>query len=295
VRSSPSEVRSSGGKTGFVKPKTYSGSSGKTYSGSTKKTYSGGSTGKTYSGGSNSTIRNRKPSPPKLQIIKAENIKKYRNSDYYRKAHPAAAPRSSYTTSSGRVIVINQRDAHVDHLRRQLSWERWQNREMRRQHFYGAFWGTYLHRPVIFYNDPFDNYFIWWAYGRPWWTFYVYNHWLEFAPERRVEIIRQDPSIERRLAALEAQNRGIRNADYVPSDIANDRDMQYNKDYVEAVYNPQVQVPVEPQEPLSARQAVASSDFVGARSCIITFLVIVGVVVVGVLIFKGVQSTKKGW
>jgi len=114
VRSSPSEVRSSGGKTGFVKPKTYSGSSGKTYSGSTKKTYSGGSTGKTYSGGSNSTIRNRKPSPPKLQIIKAENIKKYRNSDYYRKAHPAAAPRSSYTTSSGRVIVARwQGDAGI--------------------------------------------------------------------------------------------------------------------------------------------------------------------------------------
>lgn len=129
--------------------------------------------------------------------------------------------------------AANYRDARVKDLKRDLSYERMQNRELRRQQTFGGYYGR---QTPCCYSDPFGNMFFWlWLMDRPrqdrdtW----VYNHRDEMDPARYEELRRKDTDLDRRLKELEAQ--GVKkDPSYIPSGV--DRDLMYSDDHVKNVY-----------------------------------------------------------
>lgn len=128
-------------------------------------------------------------------------------------------------------------DRTVRDLKRDLNYERWQNRESRKDRYYG----TYYSRPSPFsqtyYNDPFGNVWFWlWLMDRPrerdtW----IYHHRDQIDPARMAELRQKDADLDRRLYELE--NQGVkRDSSYVPVDLQNDKDLVYDDSVAKQAY-----------------------------------------------------------
>lgn len=124
------------------------------------------------------------------------------------------------------------KDQRIRDLRRELNYQKMENRSLRQQQTFGGYYGrsTSYH-----YNDGFNIWFWLWLMDRPhherdtW----VYNHRDQMDPARYEELKRNDKDLENRLKALE--EKGVtKDPTYTPSGI--DKDLMYSDEKVAEVY-----------------------------------------------------------
>jgi hypothetical protein len=140
--------------------------------------------------------------------------------------------KTEYKTASGTTARIDPKDKKIDNLRSQLDHERWVNRDLRQQTFYGS----YYSRPLVVYHDPYPSFFWWWLLDRSLddRAMWAYHHRYDMDPAR-YQLMMKDAQLEARIRQLETQNIA-RNTAYVPNGM--DSDLMYSNEYVDAVYNP---------------------------------------------------------
>lgn len=155
-----------------------------------------------------------------------EGLKKEESRQAYEKAHPST-PAAPVATPS------QTRERSVADLRKDLSREKWENRQLRRDQQYGR----YYNQPRVFtqtYNDPFGNIFFWmWlmeqnSHSRDQW---LYHHQSEVDPARFAALKEKDADLDRRLKALEKD--GVKkDSSYTPEEFKGNKDLMYGDDVV---------------------------------------------------------------
>lgn len=267
IASSPSSKPSTSTQSGktyssSAKPITASPPSGKTYSSSSKPaTTPVGQSGKSYSSNSASTVPNNS-TVPKSNISSDGNSRKPTGSSTYNKSlsdsakkeqskqayvaktTPAATPKSTYTPAGTNVQkTINPQSAPVQTVRRYVTHERYVTYDNRLSSFYGPYYG----RPA-YYSDYFSPFLMGWlmsdalnSHQRALW---VYHHQDQMDQARYAELLRRDAQLQAEINQLKAQN-VVQDSNYVPPQMADNPDLMYSKEFVDAAYNP-VQSSVEP-------------------------------------------------
>lgn len=155
----------------------------------------------------------------------------------------ATKPASTYTDPKGKVHHIDEKDVRIHNLRSQLNEERWHNRNMREQQFYL----TYQSRPVVVYHDPYNSYFWYWMMDRSieQQALWAYHHRQSMDAARYNDLMAKNADLAVRVRQLENQG-APRDPAFVPHGMT-DNDLMYNKEYVQAAYNP-VEEPVHHHE-----------------------------------------------
>jgi hypothetical protein len=158
---------------------------------------------------------------------KAESAKRFK---------AGTEPAATYTDSKGKTQRIDPKDAKIKELRKDLSWERYQNREYRQRDFYN---NVYFSRPVVIYHDPYSSIFWWWLLDRSieQQALWAYHHRYSMDQARYNDLLAKNAELAGRVRALEQQG-VVRNTAYQPAGMK-ESDLMYNDEYVKAVYNPQ--------------------------------------------------------
>lgn len=177
---------------------------------------------------------NPKASAGSFDTLAARNQQMAESRAAFQKARPGPQPRESYTDRGGVQHPIDPKDRQIEILRRELDYQRWQNRQQRQQQFFGS----YYHYPVVVYHDPYSSFFWWWLLDRSLderahWAYY-HRPWIDDA--RYHDLLARDANLEARIRQMEAQNLP-RDPTYRPNQI--DPDLMYSDPYVDAIYNPQ--------------------------------------------------------
>jgi len=174
-----------------------------------------------------------------------------------------------------------QEQAQVDTVRKTVTHERYITYETR----YNDFYGPYMGRPVVYYSDPFGPFFYLWLFERcsaeeraRW----AYNHRDQLDDARYRDMVKRDADLEARVRALEAEKKA-RDPNYVPSGLSDNPDLMYNKDFVNAAYNPSPAV-YHPPPPSTGPSA-------GTVLFWLLIIVLVGALVVFVIWFVFVRET----
>ena len=94
----------------------------------------------------------------------------------------------------------------------------------------------YYSRPVVVYNDPYDNYFWWWLMDRSYEdrARWAYHHRQTMDPARYQALVTSDQQLEERVAALEAEQLP-RDPSYAPAGV--ERDLMYSDRFVANAYS----------------------------------------------------------
>jgi hypothetical protein len=214
-----------------------------------------------HPGGSSTVATNRKPSGGSYDAVAATAQRHEESRAAFRKGQE---PQTAYTDPRGTVRTIDPRDQRVEQLRRELDDQRWANRELRRQQWYGS----YLPRPVVVYSDPYSSLFWWWMLDRSLeqQALWAYHHRDLMDAARYRELLAKNARLESRIKELEAQ--GVaRNSAYAPPGL--DPDLMYTDEYVTAAYNPQPQAATPTREPptvSSVHEVSGASRAVGVES-----------------------------
>lgn len=261
----PSGIFAKGGGGGGGGSRSYSG--GSSSSGGSSRSYGGGSSSygssrsyssgsssssssssRSYSGGSSSSGSSRSystpsvpsaPSPsysygssssskPKTNYDSAarQAQQKQESKKSFDAAKAERVPQQTTTSSRG------YQDQRVRDLKRDLSYAKMENRNLRQQQTFGGYYGR---ATPYHYNDGFNIWFWLWLMDRPhherdtW----VYNHRDQMDPARYEELKRNDKDLENRLKALE-ENGATKDPTYAPSGI--DKDLMYSDEKVAEVY-----------------------------------------------------------
>ena len=137
--------------------------------------------------------------------------------------------------------------------------ERWTNRELRRQQWYGS----YAPRPVVVYSDPYSSFFWWWLLDQSvqQQSLWAYHHRDVMDAARYQELLAKNSQLETRIRELEAKG-AARNPSYAPSNL--DPDLMYTDEYVTAAYNPQPTPAAAPVREISGESHAAPAPDVGA-------------------------------
>jgi len=145
-----------------------------------------------------------------------------------------SAPATEYRNPKGEVVKIDPKDRKIQELRSELSEEKWRNRELRHRTFYS----TYYSRPVVIYHDPYPSVFWWWLLDRSieQQALWAYHHRASMDAARYNELLGRNAELRARVAALEAQKVPV-DPTFKPAGMT-DRDMMYDDNFVNAVYNP---------------------------------------------------------
>jgi hypothetical protein len=143
--------------------------------------------------------------------------------------------KESYTDRGGVRQPIDPKDRKIESLRRELNYERWENREWRQRQFFGPY---YSYPPVVMYHDPYSSFFWWWLLDRSLddRAYWAYHHRQSMDDARYRDLLARDANLQARIQQLEAQ-RIPRDPTYRPGNM--DLDLMYSNSYVEAAYNPQ--------------------------------------------------------
>lgn len=151
-----------------------------------------------------------------------------------------AAASAASSTNAGSTWSGSQQshDRVSNDLRRDLNYERMQNRQLRQDNFYANYSGRQNPFTRTTFSDPFGNIFFWlWLSDRPqhqrdeW----VYHHRDEIDPARYGELRQRDRDLDRRLAELERS--GVkRDPSYTPPEFKDNQDLIYGDDVVEGAY-----------------------------------------------------------
>lgn len=138
-----------------------------------------------------------------------------------------------------------------------------------------AFYGGYYGRPV-YYHDPFSPFLWGWimsdainSHQRALW---MYHHQSDMDQARYQAMLAKDARLQAEIDALKAQNLA-RDPNYIPPQMQDNPDLMYNKEFVDASYNP---VPVAP---------VATSSGSGAAVVATMFWTVVILSVLGIFIY----------
>lgn len=148
-------------------------------------------------------------------------------------------PKESYTDRGGVTQRIEPRDRQVEFLRRELNYERWENRQLRQREWFAPYYANpVLYPPVVVYHDPYSSFFWWWLLDRSLEdrAYWAYHHRQSIDDARYRDLLTKDANLEARIRELEAEHLP-RDPTYRPANI--DPDLMYSDRYVEAVYNPQ--------------------------------------------------------
>lgn len=148
-------------------------------------------------------------------------------------ATQASAPRTSDHFRSNSSSTGQQR---IRDLKRDLNYERMQNRELRAQQFYGP---RYYNSPApMMYHDSFNPWFWMWLMNQNHSTRAetIYHHRDEMDPERYKELLAKDAALEAKVKELEAQ--GVKkDPSYVPPELKDNKDLMYSDAAVKAAYD----------------------------------------------------------
>ena len=175
----------------------------------------------------------RAPVAPKSDVGKGAAQAQQRQES--RKAFEAANPPAKTATPTQVAQATPRTNAdkqRVKDLKKDLSYERMQNRQLREQQAYGGYYGR---QGPCCYNDGFNMFFWLWLLDRPqherdtW----AYHHRDQIDPQRMNELRANDADFENRLKKLE-QSGVKKDSSYVPANV--DRDLMYSKEMAEEAY-----------------------------------------------------------
>lgn len=253
-------------------PPSSSGTGGKSYSsGSSSKPYtpsytpppaspSSKPTGRSYSSDSGSSSKPYTPSytpPPKgkptgsgFNSGLAQSAKQEESRVRYQAAN---TPKPTYTPPgpSSKPVSIKPDSPQVQNVRRHVTHERYITYDNRASGFYGGYYGH-----PMYYHDSFSPFLWGWimsdAINSQQRALWMYHHQNDMDQARYQAMLAKDARLQAEIDALKAQNLA-RDPSYVPPQMQDNPDLMYNKEFVEASYNP---VAVEP-EPASGSGVVA--------------------------------------
>ena len=154
-------------------------------------------------------------------------------------------PKTTYKTPgpNGVAKPIAQNSPQVQSVRRYVTHERYVTYDNRAS----AFYGSYYSRPY-YYQDSFSPFLMGWllsdvvnSHDRALWA---YHHQSDMDQTRYNELLQRDANLQAEINQLKSQNVPI-DPSYVPPQMSNGPDLMYDKDFVDASYNP---IEVEPKE-----------------------------------------------
>ena len=146
----------------------------------------------------------------------------------------AEAPKTEYKTPSGTTRNIDPKSKQVDSLRNDMTHDKYVTRTARHETVYHNYYG----RPPMVYSDPYGPLFMYILLDRSlderaaW----AYHHRESMDDARYQELLKRDAALEAKIKKMEA-DKVARDPSYSLPGV--DPDLQYDDDYVEAVYNPQ--------------------------------------------------------
>jgi hypothetical protein len=157
------------------------------------------------------------------------------------KYEAATAPKSTYTSrgADGKVIEkpIKADAPQVKTVRNYVTHERYVTYEHRATVFYGPYYGH-----PVYYHDFYSPFLMGWllsdavnSHQRALW---MYHHQYDMDQARYAELLRRDAKLQAEIDQLKAQNIA-RDAAYIPPQMADNPDLMYSQDFVNAAYNPQ--------------------------------------------------------
>ena len=260
-------------------PKYSSGSTPSTpkySSGSTPSTpkYSSGSTPTPTATPSFSSNNSRKPTSSSFNGSISKDAKLVESQKVYQ---AAVTPKSTYTSkgSDGKVTqqTIKPDSPQVQSVRRNVTHERYVTYDNRSNSFYGGFGSP------MYYHDPFSPFLMGWIMSdainssqRAQW---MYHHQSDMDQERYSEMLKKDAKLQAEIDQLKAQN-VPRDPSYVPPQMSSNPDLMYNKEFVDASYNP---------VPVSAPAPVPVSAPVKGISLFFAFCVVFSIVLIGLIVY----------
>jgi hypothetical protein len=209
-----------------------------------------GQSGKSYSSGAASAPTNvpknnisadgnsRKPTGSNFNKSLSDSAKKQESKQAYTaKTNPSVNPKPTYKPAGSNVEKpINPKSPPVQTVRRYVTHERYVTYDHRLSSFYGPYYG----RPA-YYSDYFSPFLMGWllsdalnSHQRALW---VYHHQDQMDQARYAELLRNDAQLQAEINQLRAQNIA-QDPSYVPPQMADNPDLMYSKEFVDAAYNP---------------------------------------------------------
>jgi len=230
---------SGGSSGGGFKPSSGGGfkpSGGSTY----KPSFGGGGSttakpGKpSFGGGSNSTPAkaptsvSKKPVADSFDKLSGTEARKIESRKSYTKS---TTPKETYKTPTGHEAKVDNKQS--EYLRGRLDESHWQTRYQRSDSFYGS----YSSHPGIMYNDCYHPMWNYWLMSQSLdiMSMWVYCHQMNMDQARLANLYAQNAGLQAQVQNLQARN-VVRDPNYTPPNV--DSDLQYNDNYVDAVYNP---------------------------------------------------------
>jgi hypothetical protein len=202
---------------------------GKSFSSGGQPTGKGFSSG-TAPGGPNTGER------PKGQSIDQQGAQAQQKLQSKENFQKGQAPQQVYKDpKTGGEKKIDPKSPSVENIRN-ITHEKYVTRKYRTEVIYGP---TYIGRPIVYYSDPYGSIFWWWLLDRSLEerAYWAYHHRYDMDQQRYHDLLAKDAQLEARIRQLESQ--GVRrDPGYTPAGLKDDPDLMYNKDYVNAVYNP---------------------------------------------------------
>lgn len=154
----------------------------------------------------------------------------------------ATKPKETYKTPTGQTKNIKADDPQVKTVRKYVTHERYVTYDNRASVFYGPYYG----HPML-YNDSFSPFLMGWlmseainSHQRALWMYHQrpVSQGGTIDDVRYNELLKKDAKLQAELDALKAQNLA-RDPSYVPPQYADNPDLMYNKEFINASYNPQ--------------------------------------------------------
>jgi len=125
----------------------------------------------------------------------------------------------------------------VKTVRNYVTHERYVTYDNRASVFYGPYYGH-----PVYYHDYYSPFLMGWllsdavnSHQRALW---MYHHQHDMDQARYAELLRRDAKLQAEIEQLKAQNIA-RDAGYIPPQMTDNPDLMFNRDFVDASYNPQ--------------------------------------------------------
>jgi hypothetical protein len=152
----------------------------------------------------------------------------------------STAPKSTYTSkgSDGKTVQQNIKpdSPQVQTVRRSVTHERYVTYDNRANTFYGGYYGS-----PMYYHDPFSPFLMGWimsdALNSQQRALWMYHHQSDMDSARYQAMLAKDAKLQAEIDALKAKNL-TPDPSYVPPQMAENPDLMFNKDFVDASYNP---------------------------------------------------------
>lgn len=177
-------------------------------------------------------------------------------------------PVSAYKTPDGKKVEVRTATADAQKIRSMPSSSvrpevRQKNIEVHVTHHYPHDYGWYRSQPPVYVGGGYSSAFWWmmmeWDADRR--ARWLYNHRYDIDADAYSRAVR-DAEVARRIERLES-SRPYRDPNYVDNEFRADPSLQYDDDYVHAVYNPAPVTPLDPGAALAVLAVLGSVVLLG--------------------------------